>query len=97
MDCQWDEWLASLRQFGAPPRCFHLYSFIGTPALLERVPEDLSLYGLGEVRVGPRKMTPADQSMRKSIQDLVSSIDPNVRVEPEVEDVSYFRPFDVCD
>lgn len=59
----------------------------GTPALLERVPEDLSLYGLGDVRVGPRKMSPADQSMRKSIQDLVSSIDPNVRVEPEVEDL----------
>lgn len=61
---------------------------LGTPALLDRVPEDLSLYGLGEVRVGPRKMTPADQSMRKSIQELVSSIDPNVKVEPEVEDVS---------
>ncbi|GJJ06143.1 hypothetical protein Clacol_000332 [Clathrus columnatus] len=59
----------------------------GTPALLERIPEDLSLYGLGEVRVGQRKMAPADQSMRKSIQELVSSIDPNVRVEPEVEDL----------
>lgn len=60
----------------------------GTPAQLERLPEDLSMYGLGEGRVGPRKMTPADQSMRRSIQDLVSSIDPNVKVEPEVEDVS---------
>ena len=50
--------------------------------------DDLSMYGLGEGRVGPRKMTPADQSMRRSIQDLVSSIDPNVKVEPEVEDVS---------
>ena len=26
--------------------------------------------------------------MRRSIQDLVSSVDPNVRIEPEVEDVS---------
>ncbi|TFY80898.1 hypothetical protein EWM64_g3114 [Hericium alpestre] len=34
-----------------------------------------------------RKNTPADQSMRRSIQDLVSSIDPNVKIEPEVEDL----------
>lgn len=34
-----------------------------------------------------RKNTPGDQSMRRSIQDLVSSIDPNVKIEPEVEDV----------
>lgn len=37
-----------------------------------------------------RKSTPGDQSMRRSIQDLVSSIDPNVKIEPEVEDVSFF-------
>lgn len=59
----------------------------GTPAQLERVPEDMSMYGLGEGRVGPRKMSQADQGMRRSIQDLVSSIDPNVRIEPEVEDL----------
>ncbi|KAL7281656.1 hypothetical protein ACG7TL_004973 [Trametes sanguinea] len=34
-----------------------------------------------------RKSTPGDQSMRRSIQDLVSSIDPNVKIEPEVEDL----------
>ncbi|KAH9942408.1 transcription initiation factor TFIID subunit A-domain-containing protein [Epithele typhae] len=34
-----------------------------------------------------RKNTPGDQSMRRSIQDLVSSIDPNVKIEPEVEDL----------
>lgn len=64
---------------------------IGTPAHVERVPEDLTMYGLGEGRVGPRKMTPADLSMRRSIQDLVSSIDPNVKVEPDVEDVRIHR------
>ena len=26
--------------------------------------------------------------MRRSIQDLVSNLDPNVKIEPEVEDVS---------
>lgn len=35
-----------------------------------------------------RKSTPGDASMRRSIQDLVLSIDPNVKIEPEVEDVS---------
>jgi len=34
-----------------------------------------------------RKNSPGDQSMRRSIQDLVTSIDPNVRIEPEVEDL----------
>jgi hypothetical protein len=36
-----------------------------------------------------RKNTPGDQSMRRSIQDLVSSIDPGVKIEAEVEDVSW--------
>ena len=26
--------------------------------------------------------------MRRTIQDLVASVDPNVKIEPEVEDVS---------
>ncbi|KAI0305665.1 transcription initiation factor TFIID subunit A-domain-containing protein [Multifurca ochricompacta] len=34
-----------------------------------------------------RKSTPGDASMRRSIQDLVLSIDPNVKIEPEVEDL----------
>jgi len=37
-----------------------------------------------------KRNTPGDQSMRRTIQDLVSSIDPNVKIEPEVEDVSSF-------
>lgn len=36
-----------------------------------------------------RKNTPGDQSMRRSIQDLVSSVDPNVKIDAEVEDVSF--------
>jgi hypothetical protein len=36
-----------------------------------------------------RKSTPGDASMRRSIQDLVISIDPNIKIEPEVEDVRH--------
>jgi len=34
-----------------------------------------------------RKSTPGDVSMRRSIQDLALSIDPNIKIEPEVEDL----------
>lgn len=34
-----------------------------------------------------RKNTPGDQSMRRTLQDLVASIDPNVKIEADVEDV----------
>lgn len=30
--------------------------------------------------------------MRRTIQDLVASVDPNVKMEPEVEDVTIFLP-----
>jgi transcription initiation factor TFIID subunit 12 len=39
-----------------------------------------------------RKNTPGDLSMRRTIQDLVASVDPNVKIEPEVEDVSSYLP-----
>ena len=34
-----------------------------------------------------RKSTPGDASMRRSIRDLALSMDPNIKIEPEVEDV----------
>ncbi|KAI0916414.1 hypothetical protein AcW1_008855 [Taiwanofungus camphoratus] len=58
----------------------------GTPAQLSRPYEDPTLLSTDETRTR-RKNTPGDQSMRRSIQDLVSSIDPNVKIEPEVEDL----------
>jgi hypothetical protein len=42
----------------------------------------------GDLRHGPKKNVAAEHQMRRTIQDLVSSIDPNVRITPEVEDVS---------
>jgi Transcription initiation factor TFIID subunit A len=33
--------------------------------------------------------------MRRSIQDLVASVDPNVKIEPEVEDVGVLGLFEV--
>ena len=58
----------------------------GTPAQIARQPDDPTLLTVDEHR-NRRKTTPGDQSMRRSIQDLVASIDPNVKIEPEVEDV----------
>ncbi|KAF7428016.1 Transcription initiation factor TFIID subunit 12 [Pleurotus ostreatus] len=58
----------------------------GTPAQIARTPDDPTLLTVDEHR-NRRKTTPGDQSMRRSIQDLVASIDPNVKIEPEVEDL----------
>ncbi|KAI0349096.1 hypothetical protein OH77DRAFT_1415560 [Trametes cingulata] len=49
-------------------------------------PQEETVLNLDDNR-SRRKSTPGDQSMRRSIQDLVSSIDPNVKIEPEVEDL----------
>ncbi|KAG6375490.1 transcription initiation factor TFIID subunit A-domain-containing protein [Boletus reticuloceps] len=57
----------------------------GTPSQIARGDDATSLT-LDDGRAR-RKNTPGDQSMRRSIQDLVTSIDPNVRIEPEVEDL----------
>ena len=61
----------------------------GTPAQLTKPSDDASLLSTDDNRTR-RKNTPGDQSMRRSIQDLVSSIDPNVKIEPEVEDVRFY-------
>jgi hypothetical protein len=61
----------------------------GTPAFVARLPDDPAMLAADDTRTR-RKNTPGEQSMRRSIQDLVASIDPNVKVEPEVEDVSLF-------
>ncbi|KAF8843035.1 hypothetical protein BDN67DRAFT_898098 [Paxillus ammoniavirescens] len=56
--------------------------------LTRRVPisDDATSLSLDDGRTR-RKNTPGDQSMRRSIQDLVTSVDPNVRIDPEVEDL----------
>lgn len=61
----------------------------GSPAQVSRG-EDVNMLNLDDHRTR-RKNTPGDQSMRRTIQDLVSSVDPNVKIEPEVEDVSLFK------
>ncbi|KAJ7205950.1 transcription initiation factor TFIID subunit A-domain-containing protein [Mycena rebaudengoi] len=58
----------------------------GTPAQVAREePPILSL--TPDHRTQPRKSTPGDLSMRRTIHDLVASVDPNVKIEPEVEDL----------
>ncbi|KAJ3569089.1 hypothetical protein NP233_g5286 [Leucocoprinus birnbaumii] len=58
----------------------------GTPSQVLRTSEDATMLSLDDHRTRKRN-TPGDQSMRRTIQDLVSSIDPNVKIEPEVEDL----------
>jgi len=58
----------------------------GTPAQLGRSPDDPAILTADDGR-SRRKNTPGDQSMRRTIQDLVASVDPNVKMEPEVEDL----------
>ncbi|KAG6868765.1 hypothetical protein C0993_011034 [Termitomyces sp. T159_Od127] len=58
----------------------------GTPAQVARSQDDATMLSLDDNR-SRRKNTPGDQSMRRTIQDLVASVDPNVKIEPEVEDL----------
>ncbi|KAI0358493.1 hypothetical protein OH77DRAFT_1474153 [Trametes cingulata] len=58
----------------------------GAPPQVAKPQDDTTVLTLDDNR-SRRKSTPGDQSMRRSIQDLVSSIDPNVKIEPEVEDL----------
>lgn len=79
------------RLAGAPqlPLCsayLNKHASAGTPAQVSRTGDDISMITSDDSRTR-RKNTPGDQSMRRSIQDLVSSIDPNVKIESEVEDV----------
>lgn len=68
------------------PSCIKWYT--GTPAQIARAPEDVNIVLDDNRSRRKSSSTPGDQSMRRTIQDLVSSVDPNVKIEPEVEDVS---------
>ncbi|KAJ7591529.1 transcription initiation factor TFIID subunit A-domain-containing protein [Mycena floridula] len=57
----------------------------GTPAQIAR-PDDAGPLTFDDNRAR-RKNTPGDQSMRRTIQDLVASIDPNVKIDSDVEDL----------
>ncbi|KAI9453643.1 transcription initiation factor TFIID subunit A-domain-containing protein [Russula earlei] len=55
----------------------------GTPSALKNPSEETWVTETSS----RRKSTPGDASMRRSIQELVLSIDPNIKIEPEVEDL----------
>jgi hypothetical protein len=79
--CGWLEYVAWVAQV------LGFFEITGTPAQIARGSDDIAMLNLDDNRVR-RKNTPGDQAMRRSIQDLVASVDPNVKIEPEVEDVS---------
>lgn len=87
-----DRWSSKWTDVWYACRLFYLASTsepirsIGTPAQIGRTPEDVTMLNLDDNRTRKRN-TPGDQSMRRTVQDLVSSIDPNVKIDPEVEDV----------
>jgi hypothetical protein len=66
---------------------------LGTPSALKNPSEDT---WVTDETASRRKSTPGDASMRRSIQDLVLSIDPNIKIEPEVEDVRQLAPCFLC-
>ncbi|KAH6914747.1 transcription initiation factor TFIID subunit A-domain-containing protein [Coprinopsis sp. MPI-PUGE-AT-0042] len=57
-----------------------------TPAQVARAPEDTVMLNMDDNR-NRRKNSANDTNMRRTIQDLVASVDPNVKVESEVEDL----------
>ncbi|KAJ6616279.1 transcription initiation factor TFIID subunit A-domain-containing protein [Mycena sp. CBHHK59/15] len=59
----------------------------GTPAQIARDEPPPLLSLTPDHRTQPRKNAPGDVSMRRTIHDLVASVDPNVKIEPEVEDL----------
>jgi transcription initiation factor TFIID subunit 12 len=56
----------------------------GTPALTK--PQTDEPYTADET-ITRRRSTQGDQSMRRTVQDLASSVDPNLKIDGEVEDV----------
>jgi len=58
----------------------------GSPAQVSRGTDEMLSFDDNRTTLR-RKNSAGDQSMRRSIQDLVSSIDPSVKIESEVEDL----------
>ena len=62
--------------------------------MLARPQDDLSMFTAPDhllaARQASRKNSTADQAMRRTIQEIASSVDPNVKLDPDVEDVSLF-------
>lgn len=59
----------------------------GTPAQIQRPQEDPALF-IQDVRHSSlRKTSGAENQLRKKMQDLVNTVDPNVKIDNEAENV----------
>jgi len=62
--------------------------FVGTPILTSKPEDTPGMLIMEDTTRKGIKNGPGEQSMRKTIADLVASVDPNVRLDDDVEDVS---------
>ncbi|PVG03075.1 hypothetical protein CPB86DRAFT_779960 [Serendipita vermifera] len=58
----------------------------GTPSLIQAPMDDPSMF-LPDIRPTSLRKTPAEQHVRKKMQELVSTVDPNVKVDADAEEL----------
>jgi hypothetical protein len=59
---------------------------LGTPSLVQAPLDDPSMF-VPDIRPTSLRKTPAEQHVRKKMQELVSTVDPNVKVDADAEEV----------
>lgn len=75
-------------RFLAAVNC-NLLWLLGTPTHISRVPDSIDALGaLNQAYKKDGTSAVHDPQMRRTVKDLVASIDPTVKIDKDVEDVS---------